>query len=58
MTSDEADRYGSLNIAETDSSRSAGVKYRTLQHSILNSRHMTEKVGLDHEVNVDSSWLK
>ena len=47
MTDDEGDdRYGSVNIAENDSSRSAGVKLSaviTLQTEHF--RHGTEKVG-------------
>ena len=47
MTSDKGDdRYGSVNIAENNSSCLDGVKLSDV--AILDDRHITEKVG--HEM--------
>jgi len=54
MTNDEADdRYGSVNIADNDLSRSAGVKLSaviTFQAEWYYGRYRTEKVG--HEIMI------
>jgi len=45
LTTEKADNhYGSVNIAKNNSE----YYYRTLQHSSLNDRQMTKKVG--HEI--------
>jgi len=51
VTNDEADgRYGSVNIAENDSSRFAEAKLLAVITFQTERRHRTENVG--HEINV------
>jgi len=48
MTNDEADdRYGSVNIAENDSSRSAAVKLSAVITFQTQCRYKTERVGYE-----------
>jgi len=53
MTNDEADdRYGSVNVAENDSLRLAGVKFSAVITLQTEWRHRTEKMG--HEIKAMS----